>query len=66
MPDARFPIRTSGFQSVSGEMHRDRDHDRGSPRAEMRVRRDYGMHRGWHHGHDKKVVIIKRGHDRRY
>ncbi|WP_375412528.1 hypothetical protein [uncultured Bradyrhizobium sp.] len=22
--------------------------------------------RGWHRGHDRKVVIIKRGHDHRY
>ena len=33
-------------------------------RAEFRGR--YHWDRGWHRGHDKKVVIIKRGHDRRY
>jgi hypothetical protein len=32
-------------------------------RAEFRGRH---ADRGWHRGHDKKVVIIKRGHDRRY
>jgi hypothetical protein len=31
-------------------------------RAEFRGHRDHG----WHRGHDKKVVIIKRGHDHRY
>jgi hypothetical protein len=33
-------------------------------RAEFRGRehRDYG----WHRGHDKKVVVIKHGRDRRY
>jgi hypothetical protein len=31
------------------------------PRAEMRMHRDHGMHRGWHHG-GSKIVIIKRGH----
>ena len=31
------------------------------PRAEMRMHRDHGMHRGWHHG-GSKTVIIKRGH----
>jgi hypothetical protein len=31
-------------------------------RAEFRGHGD----RGWHRGHDKKVVIIKRGHDHRY
>jgi hypothetical protein len=31
-------------------------------RAEFRGHGD----RGWHRGHDKKVVIIKHGHDRRY
>jgi hypothetical protein len=38
-----------------------RGHDHMGPRAEFRVHRDYGMHRGWHH-HGGKVVIIKRGH----
>ena len=38
------------------------DHHYGS-RAEFRGHRDHGWHRG---GHDKKVVIIKRGHDHRY
>ena len=32
-------------------------------RAEMH--RDFGRHEGWRH-HDRKVVIIKHGHDRRY
>ena len=36
-------------------------HDRGA-RAEFRGHGD----RGWHRGHDRKVVIIKHGHDRRY
>jgi hypothetical protein len=39
-----------------------RGHDHG-PRAEMRMHRDHG----WHRGHDKKVAIIKHGrhrHDR--
>jgi len=31
-------------------------------RAEFR---DHGRHEGWRH-HDRKVVIIKHGHDRRY
>jgi hypothetical protein len=31
-------------------------------RAEFRGHRDHG----WHRGHDKKVVIIKHGRDRRY
>jgi hypothetical protein len=39
--------------------------DRGyRSRAEFRGR--YHEDRGWHRGHDKKVVIIKRGHDHRY
>jgi hypothetical protein len=25
-------------------------------RAEMRVHRDYGWHRGWHHDHDRVVI----------
>ena len=33
----------------------------GGPRAEMRIHRDHGMHRGWHHG-GSKTIIIKRGH----
>ena len=38
--------------------------DRYGARAEVRGRehRDHG----WHRGHDKKVVIIKHGRDRRY
>ena len=32
------------------------------PRAEMRMHRDHGMHRGWHHGGSKTVIIKKRGH----
>jgi hypothetical protein len=38
--------------------------DRYGARAEFRGRshRDHG----WHRGHDKKVVIIKHGRDRRY
>ena len=31
------------------------------PRAEMRIHRDHGMHRGWHHG-GKTVIIKKHGH----
>jgi hypothetical protein len=31
-----------------------------------RSRAEFRGDRGWHRGHDKKVVIIKRGHDRRY
>jgi hypothetical protein len=31
-------------------------------RAEFRGHRD----RGWHRGHDRKVVVIKHGRDRRY
>jgi hypothetical protein len=31
-------------------------------RAEYRGHRDHG----WHGGHDRKVVIIKHGHDHRY
>ena len=34
-------------------------------RAEFREHRDFGRHEGWRH-HDRKVVIIKHGHDRRY
>ena len=37
---------------------------RDGARAEFRGR--YHADRGWHRGHDKKVVIIKRGHDHRY
>jgi len=37
------------------------DHHYGA-RAEFRGHGD----RGWHRGHDKKVVIIKHGRDRRY
>ncbi len=37
------------------------DHHYGA-RAEFREHRDHG----WHRGHDRKVVIIKRGHDHRY
>jgi len=29
-------------------------------RAEYRVHRDRGWHRGWRHGHRDKVVIIKK------
>ena len=37
--------------------------DRGyRARAEFRGHRDSG----WHRGHDKKVVVIKHGRDRRY
>jgi hypothetical protein len=36
--------------------------DHHGSRAEFRGHRDHG----WHRGHDRKVVIIKRGHDRRY
>ena len=37
-------------------------HERYGARAEFRGHGD----RGWHRGHDKKVVIIKHGRDRRY
>jgi hypothetical protein len=37
-------------------------HDGYRARAEFRGHGD----RGWHRGHDKKVVIIKHGHDHRY
>ena len=30
-------------------------------RAEFREHRDFGRHEGWRH-HDRKVVIIKKGH----
>jgi hypothetical protein len=39
--------------------------DHRGARAEFREHRDYGRHEGWRH-HDRKVVIIKHGHDRRY
>jgi hypothetical protein len=35
----------------------------GGPRAEMRMHRDHGYHRGRHHGGDR-VVVIKRSHHR--
>ena len=41
--------------------HHDGYRERGA-RAEFREHRD----RGWHRGHDKNVVNIKRGHDHRY
>jgi hypothetical protein len=46
-----------------GGGHHDGYRERGA-RAEFRG----GEHRdrGWHRGHDKKVVIIKHGRDRRY
>jgi hypothetical protein len=31
-------------------------HDWDRSRAEYRVHRDYGMHRGWHHDHDSVVT----------
>ena len=31
------------------------------PRAEMRMHRDHGMHRGWHHGGSKTIIIKKHG-----
>jgi hypothetical protein len=32
-------------------------------RAEFREHRDFGRHEGWRHrDHDRKVVVIKRGH----
>jgi hypothetical protein len=31
-------------------------------RAEMH--RDNGWHRGWRHGHDRRVVVIKKSHHR--
>jgi hypothetical protein len=37
-------------------------HDGYRARAEFRGHGD----RGWHRGHDRKVVIIKHGRDRRY
>jgi hypothetical protein len=36
----------------------------GGPRAEMRMHRDHGWHRGWDHHHGSKKIIIKHGHDR--
>jgi hypothetical protein len=33
------------------------------PRAEMRMHRDHGMHRGWHHGGSKTVMRGHRHHD---
>jgi hypothetical protein len=44
-----------------GGGHHDGYRERGA-RAEFRGHGD----RGWHRGHDKKVVIIKHGRDRRY
>ena len=44
-----------------GGYHHGHGHGYGA-RAEYRGHRD----RGWHRGHDKKVVIIKHGRDRRY
>ena len=41
------------------------DHRHFGARAEFREHRDHGRHEGWRH-HDRKVVIIKHGHDRRY
>ena len=41
------------------------DHHHFGARAEFREHRDYGRHEGWRH-HDRKVVIIKHGHDHRY
>jgi hypothetical protein len=38
------------------------DHHHWGSRAEFRGHGD----RGWHRGHDRKVVIIKHGRDRRY
>jgi hypothetical protein len=62
-----------------GGGHHDRDSYRGhGDRTKVVIKRggyregaraEYrGRHRdsGWHRGHDKKVVIIKHGHDRRY
>jgi hypothetical protein len=43
---------------VKKKMYRD-----GGPRAEMRMHRDHGYHRGWHRGGDR-VVVIKRSHHR--
>ena len=43
--------------------HHDGYRDRGA-RAEFRG--GYHRDRGWHRGHDKKVVIIKHGRDHRY
>jgi hypothetical protein len=37
------------------------DHHRYGARAEFREHRDFGRHEGWRH-HDRKVVIIKKGH----
>ena len=31
-------------------------------RAELREHRDFGLHRGWHHQHADKVVIVKKRH----
>ena len=39
------------------------DHHRFGARAEFREHRDFGRHEGWRHrDHDRKVVVIKRGH----
>jgi Ni/Co efflux regulator RcnB len=40
-----------------GEMHRDRDHDRGGMRVEMRGARDHD--RGWRNHRAENVVVIK-------
>jgi hypothetical protein len=34
------------------------------PRAEMRMHRDHGWHRGWEHRHVNKKIVVKKGHDR--
>jgi hypothetical protein len=39
---------------------------RDGPRAEMRMHRDRGMHRGWHRGGDRVVIIKKSRHHRRW
>ena len=40
---------------------RGQHHDWARSRAEFRVHRDYGMHRGWHRDHDRVVI-----HEHRY
>ena len=34
-------------------------HDWGRARAEYRIHRDNGWHRGWHRDHDRSRVVIK-------
>jgi hypothetical protein len=34
-------------------------HDWDRARAEYRVHRDYGLHRGWWHDHDRDRVVVR-------